>query len=40
MKEILMECTLKVSQGKGFERFSGGEIKQTTDGVKYVLLCG
>lgn len=39
MKEILMECTLKFSQGKGFERFSGGEIKQTTDGIKYILLC-
>ena len=39
-KQILMECTLKYSQGKGLERFSNGEIKQTTNGVKYILLCG
>lgn len=36
--EILMECTLKYSQGKGLERFSVGEIKQTTNGVKYILI--
>ena len=39
-KEILMECTLKYSQGKGLERFSNGELKQTTNGVKYILICG
>ena len=37
--EILMECTLKYSQGKGLERFNNGELKQTTNGVKYILIC-